>query len=793
MKRLLLICVLGAFSFAQGQNLNMTVLGQLPYTETLNDIWGYDDGNGNEYALVGTQNGFSIVDVTSPANPVEKAYIGGVCSTWRDIKVWGDKAYVTHDSPNCSPGNPSDGLLIVDLSDIATNPNPAYWNYFPQYNGQNYTRAHNIYIDENGVIYLFGANIGVGGALLLDPTVNDTAPPVIGIYDEYYLHDGMARGDTLWGGAIYQGEMVAIDVSNPAAIGPNMGAVPTPDTFTHNAWVSKDGTHVFTTDEVSNAYVAAYDVTNLSNITEVDRVKPDIDAGVIPHNTHVKGDFIYTSWYRSGLIVHDVTHPYNVIRTGQWDTSPLSGNGFNGAWGVYPFAPSGNLFVSDMEQGLFVISYTPQQACYLEGTVTDASTSAPIATAQVSLLNTGVSKGVGLSGFYATGTATAGTYDAVYTAQGYSSDTISVTLQNGVLVTQDASLSPLGTTSIDGSVIDSNGTALSGVTVVMTDGFNVYSETTDANGQVTFSPVFYGTYDVSAGAWGYRTECTSVVIDANTSSLTLDLEEGYYDDFSFDFGWNELSTASTGVWERAVPEGTTYNGAPFNPDVDVQGDCLDQAYVTGNDAGSGAGWDDVDEGFTTLRSPQMNLNGYNDPYLSVYHWFANAGGSGTPNDTMILFLNDGTATYEIDRFDQSMPQSQWIQTSYRILDYTNDLSTIQFRAYVADLISTGGHLVEAGIDQFEVVDSASSSIGVEEELAMGWTVYPNPADEIVTISRTSDNGSVGFNITDLSGRLIGTYSLETGELKTQLEIEDLEPGVYFIRTACGQILKWIKI
>lgn len=772
--------------------MNMTLLGQLPYTQTLNDIWGYADGNGNEYALVGAQNGFSIVDVTNPANPVEKAYIGGVCSTWRDIKVWGDKAYVTHDSPNCSPGNPSDGLLIVDLSDIATNPNPTYWNRYPSWNGQTLATAHNLYIDENGVCYLFGANIGAGGALLLDLAANDTAPPVIGIYNEYYLHDGMARGDTLWGGAIYQGEMVAVDVSNPALIGSAMGSVGTPDAFCHNAWVSQDGSHVFTTDEVSGAYVASYDVTNLSNITEVDRVQPEPANGVIPHNTHVNGNYLYTSWYRSGVLVHDVTYPYNVIRVGQYDTSPLSGGGFNGAWGAYPFAPSGNIYVSDMEQGLFIIGYTPGQACYLEGTVSDGATSAPIPTAQIQLLSTNISKGTNLSGFYATGTPNSGTYDVMYSAPGYISDTVTVTLNNGVLVTQNVSLSPLGSTSIDGSVVDSNGTALSGVQVTMTDGFYTYTQTTDVNGQVTFSPIFYGTYDISAGAWGYRTDCSTINVDANTTSITLDLEQGYYDDFTFDYGWNDLSTASTGTWEWGVPEGTVYNGLPFNPDVDVQGDCLDKAYVTGNMPGAAAGSDDVDEGFTTLRSPQMNLNGYTDPYLSVYHWFANAGGSTTPNDTMILFLHDGNVLYELDRFDQSMPQSQWIQSSYRILDYTTNLSTVQFRAYVSDLTSGGGHLVEAGIDVFEVVDSASSSIGVGELSSLGWSVYPNPATDMITLSREDYDSATSFDITDLNGRIIAQYELSAGQSKVAVDVEQLQSGVYFIRTNSGTTLRWIK-
>ena len=55
--------------------LNMDSLGRLDYDAlhgtVLNDIWGYVDEMGNEYALVGTEDGTSVVDVTNPANPVE--------------------------------------------------------------------------------------------------------------------------------------------------------------------------------------------------------------------------------------------------------------------------------------------------------------------------------------------------------------------------------------------------------------------------------------------------------------------------------------------------------------------------------------------------------------------------------------------------------------------------------------------------------------------------------------------------------------------------------------------------
>jgi hypothetical protein len=56
----------------------------------------------------------------------------------------------------------------------------------------------------------------------------------------------------------------------------------------------------------------------------------------------------------------------------------LAGNGFNGAWGAWPYLPSGNIIVSDMEQGLFILGPTYVKACYLDGLVTDAGTGAPL-------------------------------------------------------------------------------------------------------------------------------------------------------------------------------------------------------------------------------------------------------------------------------------------------------------------------------------------------------------------------------------------------------------------------------
>ena len=72
--------------FAQSSE-NLSLLGSLSYTEELSDIWGYVDEEGNEFALVGVYNGFSVVDVTVADNPVELFFIEGPNSIHRDIKV----------------------------------------------------------------------------------------------------------------------------------------------------------------------------------------------------------------------------------------------------------------------------------------------------------------------------------------------------------------------------------------------------------------------------------------------------------------------------------------------------------------------------------------------------------------------------------------------------------------------------------------------------------------------------------------------------------------------------------
>jgi len=415
MKQFFLIITLFSFTILSFGQLNMELLGHLPYSQSLSDVWGYVDEEGNEYALVGTYNGLSVVDVTDPANPTEIFFGSGPNSIWRDLKTWGDYAYVSNES--------GEGIYIVDLSPLPNDPIVSTTNFTGS--SYNFSSVHNIYIDEMGKLYIFGANNGVGGAIICDLTIDPMNPVELGRFNDFYLHDGMARGDTLWGGAIYAGLLLAIDVSNPA--NPNiMGTASTPSQFTHNAWVSDDGTHVFTTDEVSNGYIGAFDVTDLSNIIETDRIQSNPGSGVIPHNAHVLNDFIITSYYSDGVTIHDASNPKNLIEVANFDTSPnYSGNGYNGSWGAYPYLPSGNILASDIEEGLKIMSVNYVRASFIEGIVSDSLTGDPLFDVTVEISDSYYSTQTAFDGSYEFGILLSGTYDIYFHKEGYNYKTIS--------------------------------------------------------------------------------------------------------------------------------------------------------------------------------------------------------------------------------------------------------------------------------------------------------------------------------------------------------------------------------
>ncbi|MEM8908819.1 MAG: choice-of-anchor B family protein, partial [Bacteroidota bacterium] len=411
------------------QDFNLTFVSNLDYPERCNDIWGYVAPDGTEYAILGTVEATAVISLADPENPQEVAYIDGETSTWRDMKSWGEYVYVTTDVGE-------DGLLVINMSGAPNNITWEFWQPILTVDGQSdqLGACHNIYIDENGFAYLSGcSNINSGGVLIIDVHSNPGQPAYVGAAAGIYSHDNFVRGDTLWSSDIFAGYFSVQDVSDKTDVF-TQSVQTTSSDFTHNAWLSDDGNFLFTTDERPNAFVDAYDVSDLSDIQFLDSYQPSATAGegVIPHNTHYKDGFLVTSWYTDGIVIVDAHRPENLIKVGAYDTFIGPHGGFNGSWGAYPWLPSGLILASDVQRGLIVLEPDYVRACYLEGQVTDADTGDPINNVTVQLLaDEAPEQSTDFMGTYKTGHATAGTYSVVFNALGYIPQTVEATLVNG--------------------------------------------------------------------------------------------------------------------------------------------------------------------------------------------------------------------------------------------------------------------------------------------------------------------------------------------------------------------------
>lgn len=134
----------------------------------------------------------------------------------------------------------------------------------------------------------------------------------------------------------------------------------------HNSWITEDDRYLLTTTEQVTHDLRSYDLSGIWNpAIPLDAFrKGDPVTGIYSavHNAFVRGEFCYISHYSAGLVVLDVSDPYNLIEIGHYDTYPPNDDTPSdftdfGAWGTHPYFNSCNIAISDREQGLFVVKF----------------------------------------------------------------------------------------------------------------------------------------------------------------------------------------------------------------------------------------------------------------------------------------------------------------------------------------------------------------------------------------------------------------------------------------------------
>ncbi|MBK6610125.1 MAG: choice-of-anchor B family protein [Chitinophagales bacterium] len=757
---------------------NTTLMANLPYPaeSSLSGVWGYA-ANNKEYAIVGYTGGTSIVDVSQPSAPVQIAHVDGVYSFWREIKTFKNYAYVVDDQAG-------EGLLIIDLSKL---PEISY-KYIKNIDGANITKSHTIFIDEKGICYLFGSSFDVGGCIMLDLNADPENPTLIGMHQHRYIHDGYVRNDTLWAAQINDGYIEVVDIKDK--LNPKILAEwHTPHNFSHNCWLSPDSKTLFTTDEVDGAWITSYDVSNLSDVKELDRIHRADGSQSIPHNVFVKGNFLVTSHYSEGVVVHDASDPKNLIEVAHYDTSPTEGGGFKGAWGVYPYLPSGNILVADMETGLYIVKPDLKLGAALSGNVKAKFLGTNVAGATIELLTTPGTATTNFNGNFATGAANSGNYAAVFKKFGYETLTVNdIALENGKTTTLNVEILPLTPFTLNGKIIDQFNQPVPNAIVNISNDLANFEIKTNDKGEFKVPEFYQGIYNFEYGAWGYTSgENLAYTVALFNPEIVFTIENGVYRDyFNIDYGWKPSGTSLLdGGWVREIPVGSDFGLGLMNPDSDVANDKGNKCYMTGNNKLENF----VVGGFENLTSPEFDITQYKKPYLSCYIWFVNLELNNNPGGNLALLINNGSKTDTLVNLlptDLLSSVEGWKQFSFDLTKLDIPITPTMKFSLSAYCPTSNEELVEAGLDWFEVGDSLNIISGYDriaiEELILA-RISPNPANQ-TAILQISDamltpQQPAYLQIFNSEGRLV-LRQLVTSQQQT-INTQNLPQGIYLYK------------
>ena len=349
-----------------------------------NDIWGfYDLNDGREYALIGLENGVGVVEVSDPESPRIVTVINGESTKWRDLKHyqrfntdsgrWDNYAYVTADYADV-------GTMIIDLRGL---PNTAT---LLSIHKDLDIAAHNVYL--SNVDYSLGVPLNGVEPYLHIVGSNDQQ----GAFKSYALNDPTSLSEVYRNAANsrsnYSHDASSMVVTDPrkdsqcVATGPvceilfdfnendfqiwdkTQNSTPTrlstttyPEAeYVHSGWYTEDKQVLVVHDELDeqnrslNTSVRFFELSDLRVPTLLSTWVGTTAA--IDHNGFVRGNRYYMSHYTRGMTVLDISDSANPQTIGHFDTFPPNdNNGFNGAWGIYPYLPSGNLLVSDIVGG----------------------------------------------------------------------------------------------------------------------------------------------------------------------------------------------------------------------------------------------------------------------------------------------------------------------------------------------------------------------------------------------------------------------------------------------------------
>lgn len=387
----------------------------------------------------------------------------------------------------------------------------------------------------------------------------------------------------------------------------------------------------------------------------------------------------------------------------------------------------------------------------------------------------------GGDGSFKTGGPYTGKVSIKISKEGYQAKEVEVDLQTGKLTQTELILIPLATRELNIRVIDSlTGEGISGVSVRFSSEESSFDVVTNQSGRSS-QLIYEGRWTLGMAIWGYRFKTRSLVLNAQTGEIVIPLTRGYEDNFAFNLGWTAQSDLFRGVWGRAEPRGAYIREKVINPEYDLPDDYGNQCMITGNGSTSATG-DDVDNGYTRLISPQMDLSTYKAPVLEFHAWTVrrNTQESIPGVGSQRVFLASGGDTTLISTLEPDL--QAW--TKYRFalnpaLIKNKSIVSIYFEAN-EPIVVDSRNLLEFGLDGFLVSESTSTAVREILNQALDWIAFPSPFSNQLTLSGTVKPYDRIVDLTSVNGTKL--QSLKWPKFQPDIQIyPSLPPGTYLIR------------
>ncbi|KAF2519301.1 T9SS type A sorting domain-containing protein [Flavobacterium salilacus subsp. salilacus] len=202
------------------------------------------------------------------------------------------------------------------------------------------------------------------------------------------------------------------------------------------------------------------------------------------------------------------------------------------------------------------------------------------------------------------------------------------------------------------------------------------------------------------------------------------------------------------------------------------------------------------------------LDTANGTNLYLYNFYYDTASEDLTAVSSVIFNYDG-GIYAVSGYDDAgdyeyvelgtFTADTWYNVRTRFNEsgtidyYINDVAITTINAYEGTVVNVLGFLYDDWATSYNIDNVIiSTTLDANNVISSSFSVYPNPADEIVNISSPDNTFINGYEIMDYNGRVVKSESVNN-VIDLQVNIANLASGIYIMRVSSdkGNLIKKI--